>query len=258
MEWLAHFINIKSAVLATIVLVPLQLAFPMHSQQKILRPEWRTDLVYLLLNGIPIKFGLVGIFVLTLPAIEHVIPTELRTLVASQALWLQFIELIVVADLGFYVVHRLFHKVPRLWRFHAVHHSIKELDWLAAHRVHPFDQVLTKGASLILVFALGFSEWAIAAGAIMYQWHSLLLHSNVRLRLGPLRWLVASPEFHHWHHSNHREAWNTNFGAQLPLWDLLFGTAYMPKGRVPCRYGIDDPVPQSYLEQLLYPFRNRP
>jgi sterol desaturase/sphingolipid hydroxylase (fatty acid hydroxylase superfamily) len=254
MELLANLLSIKSALLAVLLLVPLQLALPMHSQQKILRPRWGTDVIYLLINGIPIKLGVAAIIVLTLSASEHAIPAELRASVASQPLWLQLIELIVVADLVFYVVHRLFHTVPILWRFHAVHHSIKELDWLAAHRIHPFDQILTKGASLVPAFALGISDWAIAAGAILFHWHTLLLHSNVRLRLGPLRWLVASPEFHHWHHSDHCDAWNRNFAAQLPLWDLLFRTAYMPKGQGPCRYGIDDPVPLGYLQQLSYPF----
>ena len=93
---------------------------------------------------------------------------------------------------------------------------------------------------------------------ILYGWQSVLIHSNVRINFGPLRWLLASPEFHHWHHSRDREARDKNFAGQLPLLDLLFGTSYMPPGRMPSKYGLDQPVPATYPAQLLYPFRSIP
>jgi sterol desaturase/sphingolipid hydroxylase (fatty acid hydroxylase superfamily) len=164
--------------------------------------------------------------------------------------------MIVIGDIGFYCAHRAFHTVPWLWKFHQIHHSIEELDWLAAARVHPIDQILTKGASLLPIFALGFSEVAIGMYLMLYYWQSFLIHANLRIRFGPLRWLLASPEFHHWHHSNHREARNKNFAGQLPLLDLLLGTLHMPRGKVPQRYGIDEPVPRTYVSQLLHPFQS--
>ncbi len=84
------------------------------------------------------------------------------------------------------------------------------------------------------------------------------LHSNLRIGFGPLHWLFSSPTFHHWHHANHPEAWNKNFSAQLPIWDILFGTAYMRRDVMPTRYGIEDNVPPTYARQLLYPFRREP
>jgi sterol desaturase/sphingolipid hydroxylase (fatty acid hydroxylase superfamily) len=83
-------------------------------------------------------------------------------------------------------------------------------------------------------------------------------HANVRVRFGPLRWVVGGPEFHHWHHAAQPSAYNRNFAAQVPLIDLVFGTLYMPKGQTPDRYGVDEQVPGSYLGQLLYPLRRRP
>jgi sterol desaturase/sphingolipid hydroxylase (fatty acid hydroxylase superfamily) len=80
----------------------------------------------------------------------------------------------------------------------------------------------------------------------------------VRLNFGPLRWLIASPEFHHWHHANQREAYNTNYAGQLSILDKLFGTMYMPKGQIPEKYGVDDPVPNTYILHLLYPFKRQP
>ncbi|TIU26733.1 MAG: sterol desaturase family protein, partial [Mesorhizobium sp.] len=146
--------------------------------------------------------------------------------VSSQPLWLQLIEIIVIADVGLYWAHRAFHAVPFLWRFHAIHHSIEELDWLAGHRIHPVDQILTKSVSLVPVFLLGFSNSAIALFALIFQAHALLLHANVRLNIGPIRWLIASPQFHHWHHANERAAYDKNFAAQLSFIDKLFGTMY--------------------------------
>ena len=90
---------------------------------------------------------------------------------------------------------------------------------------------------------------------MIYYWHSILLHANVRIGFGALRWLVASPEFHHWHHSDHREAYNRNFAGQLSFLDVVFGTAHMTRGQTPTKYGCDDPVPHTYWQQLLYPFR---
>jgi sterol desaturase/sphingolipid hydroxylase (fatty acid hydroxylase superfamily) len=116
------------------------------------------------------------------------------------------------------------------------------------------DQILTRGASLLPVVALGFSEWSIGVYALLYHWQSFLIHANIRIGFGPLRLLFASPEFHHWHHSSDREARDRNFAAQLPLLDALFGTLHMPRGQMPTAYGLDQPMPQRYALQLLYPF----
>ena len=255
MIFLEHLLNLKGVLLIVLVFVPFERLLPLHAEQKIFRRGWLNDVIYVFLNGILIRFGLLLVTLLIMVAFDWPLLNGFREAVASQPHWLQAIELIALADLGFYGMHRLFHTVPLLWRFHAIHHSIEELDWLSAHRVHALDQILTKGASLIPAFALGFSEWAIGAYFVLYHWHSLLLHANVRLNFGPLRWLVASPEFHHWHHSSEREAFQKNFAGQLSLWDIVFGTAHMTKGELPNCYGVDEPVPAGYVPQFFYPFR---
>ena len=252
--FLADLLSIKGVLLAAIIFMPLQLVVPMHTEQKQFRKGWKNDLIYLFLNSILIRAGLTLAIGLIIAISEEVIPLAFKEWIASHPSWIQVIELIVLADLGFYSAHRLFHTVPFLWRFHAVHHSSENLDWLAAYRVHPVDQILTKGLSLVPCFALGFSEWAIAAFSIIYHWHSLLLHANVKLNLGALRWLVTTPDVHHWHHSNQPEAHNKNYAAQMPLWDLIFGTAYMPKAQRPICYGTSELIPKTYLKQIAYPF----
>jgi sterol desaturase/sphingolipid hydroxylase (fatty acid hydroxylase superfamily) len=249
--------DLKRLLLLMAVFVPAERLLALRHEQKLFRRGWANDLVYYIVNapiiGLSVSLIILGIIVMT----EWLVPHSIRSAVASQPYWLQTLEVILLADMGFYVAHFAFHKIPWLWRFHAVHHSIEELDWLAAHRVHPVDQIITKGVSLLPVFALGFSGVAIAAFALIYGWHSILLHANVRIKFGPLRWLIASPEFHHWHHANQREAYDKNFAGQLSILDVLFRTAYMPQGRMPSRYGTDDPVPRMYLSQFMYPFLRR-
>jgi len=120
---------------------------------------------------------------------------------------------------------------------------MEELDWLAASRGHPVDQILTMGAALLPIIALGFSEWAIGVFATLHLWQSVLAHSNIRLGFGPLRFVFVSPEFHHWHHSNQHEARDRNFAAQLSFLDVLFGSSYLPRGQIPTTYGLDRPMP---------------
>lgn len=255
METLAALLDLPGLLLIAVIFLPIERLLPLHREQKTLRRGWANDLFYFVFNRLPIALGTLAVLALVSALGDAVMPASVRAAVSAQPLWVQAIEVLLLADLGFYLMHRTFHAVPLLWRFHAIHHSIEELDWLAAHRVHPVDQVLVKAASLVPALLLGFSEWALLTYFVIYQWHALLLHANVRLSWGPLDRVIASPVFHHWHHANHPEAWNRNFAGQLALWDVLFGTAHLTHGRAPERYGIDDPVPPTYGAQMLYPFR---
>jgi sterol desaturase/sphingolipid hydroxylase (fatty acid hydroxylase superfamily) len=246
--------GLTTILIVALVFVPLERLFPLRRAQATLRKNWLNDLIFLVFNGLLIKIGLLMVIAGTLFAAARLMPASIQSAIQALPLWVQLPLLIMVSDLGFYWTHRMFHAVPWLWRYHAVHHSIEELDWLAASRVHPVDQILTKGASLVPVFALGFSAWAVGAYAVIYQWQSILIHSNVRLRIGPLSSLIACPQFHHWHHSSELEARDKNFAGQLSFLDALFGTLYVPQARWPTTYGLDQPMRQRYAFQLLYPF----
>ena len=250
---MSDLIDLKAVLIIALIFIPLERLLPLHAEQSPARRHWLNDVVYLLFNGIVIKIGLLVVIGTAMLVLHRFVPAGLAQAVQSQPVWLQAVEVLVLADTGFYLAHRAFHAVPFLWRFHSIHHSIEEMDWLAAHRVHPVDQILTKSASFVPVFALGFSTTAILIFTLIYQWQSLFIHSNTRIKVGPLKWLLASPQFHHWHHANEREAWDKNFAGQLPLLDMLGGTLFMPD-RMPQKYGTDDPVPQLYHQQLAYPF----
>jgi sterol desaturase/sphingolipid hydroxylase (fatty acid hydroxylase superfamily) len=101
---------------------------------------------------------------------------------------------------------------------------------------------------------LGYSGAAVGVFAAVYQAHALLLHSNVRVGIGPLRWAIASPQFHHWHHAHERAAHDKNFAGQLSFLDALFGTLHLPGAEMPARYGIDDPVRGNYVTQIAWAF----
>ena len=252
-----NFFDLRGFLLACIIFIPLERLLALHKEQHVFRKWWWNDLIYVFANRILISAGLGMLAVAVIALSSWLMPRQLQAAVAGQPYWLQVVEAVILADLGFYTAHRMFHSIPWLWKFHAVHHSIEELDWLAAARVHPIDQIVTKAMSILPLFALGFAAVPIGIFAAIYFWHSILVHANVRLNFGPLRWLIASPEFHHWHHANQREAYNTNYAGQLSILDKLFGTMYMPEGQVPEKYGVDDLVPNTYLLHLIYPFKRR-
>ncbi|NNC36371.1 MAG: sterol desaturase family protein [Hyphomonadaceae bacterium] len=246
-------IDFKLLLLVAIIFIPLERIFALHREQKLFRKNFLNDLIYLVFNSIPIII-IVGLLVqIVISGLGRIIPETIGEAVQSQPIWLQSIEAIIIADIGFYLAHRTFHAVPFLWRFHMIHHSIEEMDWIAAHRVHPVDQGITKATSIIPLFALGFSGEAIAIYAFIYQWQSVFIHSNVRIRFGPLKWILASPQFHHWHHANEEKAFDKNFAGQLPILDVIGGTLFMPKKDMPIKYGTEGAPKNLYHKQLIFP-----
>lgn len=154
---------------------------------------------------------------------------NVRAWVASTPLWAQAIVAVVIGDFGIYVTHGLAHTLPWLWRFHVVHQSAEELDWLIAFRFHPLDLFLMRIGSLAPLVVFKLSPAAIAIFVAAFGWQSWLVHANVRIPYGPLRWAFVSPEFHHWHHSADREAFDRNYASIFAAWDFVFGTVHLPR-----------------------------
>lgn len=247
---------IKGFFILCLILIPIEMIFPLH-QQKTLRKGWGTDVIYFFFGHFIGKAGLAFCAVLIAYLLKGLINPELQRLVTSQPVGLQLLEAILIADIGYYTAHRLAHTIPWLWKFHAVHHSIETMDWLAAIRVHPFDQIFTKTFQLIPLYLLGFSKEIFAFFFLFGAFEAFFIHSNLRFRYGWLRWIISTPQFHHWHHSADTRAFDKNFAAQLPILDLIFGTLYMPGGKLPDSYGIVDPVPSQFIGQMIYPFRRK-
>jgi sterol desaturase/sphingolipid hydroxylase (fatty acid hydroxylase superfamily) len=246
---------VYALVVGALIFIPLERLFALHKDQKILRRGLRADILHFLFSRTiadVFTFLFVGALILL---IHWMVSPAFQAQVASQPRLVQLGEAILIANVGGYIGHRMSHQIPFLWRFHSVHHSISEMDWLAAARVHPLDQIVTKALIIVPLYMLGYSKATLGAYIGLATVHAVFIHANVRIRFGPLRWLIGSPEFHHWHHSADPEAHNKNFAGELPLLDLLFGTFYLPKDRMPQRYGVSEPVPVGYIGQMLYPFR---
>ena len=165
---------------------------------------------------------------------------------------------LVVGDIGAYWGHRLSHRVPLLWRFHAIHHAATELDWLVHTRAHPLDVVFVRLCGMTPVFMLGLAApgsvggWLAALGAFASVVWGFAIHANLRWRFGVLESCLATPFFHHWHHSRHAPL-DRNFAAMFPWIDRLFGTLHLPAAW-PQAYGTDMPTPRHWVPQLLGPF----
>jgi sterol desaturase/sphingolipid hydroxylase (fatty acid hydroxylase superfamily) len=178
--------------------------------------------------------------------------------IARQPVWLATIELVLLVDLSSYWSHRLFHTVPWLWRFHAIHHSAKYIRWSTTGRVHPVNDIATYLLNTVPFFLLGFPlklTFGLLPWVVLV---SVAAHTQWNLAYGWLGNVIVSPRYHRWHHSHSSLGGNSNFSNMFSFWDRLFGTRYYPQDRVAEVFGLDvDDCPESYWQQLLYPFRKQ-
>ena len=244
----------KALLIAAAVFIPFERLASLYPLQRAFRRGWAIDLLTGLINGLLLYSALLA----TLGGIDAVAAMalpQLRHWIEARSLLAQGVVALVVGDLGVYSIHRLQHTTAWLWRFHAVHHSAEEMDWLVGFRFHPVDLFLLRVASLGPLVALDVTPAAIALFIAVSGWQGWLVHANVRMPYGPLRWLLVSPEFHHWHHSAERDAHDRNYASLVASWDVLFGTVYLPRGRRPLSYGIDERVPAGWIGRFVFPFR---
>jgi sterol desaturase/sphingolipid hydroxylase (fatty acid hydroxylase superfamily) len=240
-------------VLLFVLVVPFEKLFPRH-RQKLRRPHLGTDLAYALTIGPLGAIGLILGVVLAVISFAWVPGLVLRPFVTAMAPLPRAVVGFLLFDLMIYWTHRFGHEVPFLWRFHRVHHSAEHLDWVSGFRSHPFDGVILAPA-FALSLAAGFTAKASGLLLVAQLTSGIFLHANVRWLLRPLHKLIATPEFHHWHHSNEPDAHCSNYSGFLPIWDVLFGTYFMPLGRRPQIYGVDGPTPRGIVRQIREPLR---
>ncbi len=244
-------------VLLVALFVPIERLFELRPV-KIWRKQVGVDLAWYFINSfIPAAIIAIPLSFLA-RSLDGLDPFGFYSTVASWPFWVKLPLAFLISDFGAYWAHRALHANLFLWRFHAIHHSAEDIDWLVTSRAHPFDIVFTRLCGLSLVYLCGFAQAlktgldpAAAFVTIFDTVWAYFIHANVRLRLGPLEWLISSPAFHHWHHTNdeHRDK---NFAAIFPVYDKIFGTAWLPKYWPPV-YGIDAKVSPSFMGQLLDP-----
>jgi sterol desaturase/sphingolipid hydroxylase (fatty acid hydroxylase superfamily) len=164
----------------------------------------------------------------------------------------QLAILLAATDFAQYWLHRGFHD-RRLWPFHAVHHSAPDVNWTTTFRTHPVNFLALNASLGVLAKALGFSELTLLIAAPIFFFSGALTHANLNWTFGPFRYVAASPVFHRWHHGADAACQAKNFAPMFPVWDLMFGTFHMPRGRLPDAFGAEG-VPEGLLGQLAYPF----
>jgi sterol desaturase/sphingolipid hydroxylase (fatty acid hydroxylase superfamily) len=245
-------------LLMTLIFSPIEVLWPAYPKQSVFRSEWLTDIVYFLSTHLPIQ---VTSFLVLLPATAlaaHLNIHAVTDAVGRLPLLLQFFLAVLVADLAEYFIHRAFHVVPWMWRFHAIHHSSKALDWIAGSRSHLVDDVVVRGFILIPMMLI-FPRGMILAYLFFVNLHATWTHCN----FGPtIKWLepyLIQPRFHHWHHTSQKEAIDKNFAIHFPWIDRIFGTYYFPDGdRWPDTYGLhNEPIPEGFWGQFFYPFSRK-
>ncbi len=245
------------AILAALF-VPLERLFALH-RQKVLRKQIGVDVCYYFLNGL-LPGLMLGAPMTAVVIVAHKVMPGAIAAIAALPIWARAAAAMIVGETAYYWAHRLSHQIPLLWRFHAIHHSAEAIDYMVSVRAHPVDFFWSRIVMLTPLFALGLvnpvrmSDGLIPAFVLIVGgFWGFFVHANVRWRLGPFEWLLATPGFHHWHHSQGLQR-NCNYASIFPWLDRIFGTHHLP-GTWPAEYGVLEPTAPTLYGQLLQPFR---
>ncbi|MFT3955150.1 MAG: sterol desaturase family protein [Piscinibacter sp.] len=240
---------------SSLIFIFVEKLFALRKNQPVFRPEWQTDFHHFIVNHMVVGFVLLATNLLVHKLFGWAAQDGVRGFVQNLNFFVALFLIVLVADLVQYWTHRAYHEVPLLWRLHAVHHSAKSMDWLAGSRQHIVELLITRTLVLAPIYVLGFSKEVIDAYIVIVGFQAVFNHANVSVRLGPLRYLIVTPNFHHWHHSQDDEAIDRNYAAHFAFLDHLFGTAVQSDRKWPDRYGVQgDYVPDGFFKQLAFPF----
>ncbi len=256
---------IISLLVVGIVITTIERLFPARRK----KPAWRKDIgldaqywFFTALVSKTLSKGLVFIVVVTVSVLvgRHFGPHLANGFppVSKQPTPLIIAEILIIGDFVSYWMHRAFHN-GRLWKFHAIHHSSIDLDWLSSVRLHPVNEMVQKSVQILPFAIFGFPTHVLAAYVPFLVFYAIFIHANLDWDFGPLRYVIASPRFHRWHHTSEQEGLDKNFAGLLPIYDIIFGTFYMPAHQTPQVFGVTKKqIPNTLIGQLLYPFQNEP
>ncbi|AZQ44084.1 sterol desaturase family protein [Nonlabens ponticola] len=244
----------------------LEIWLPWRKNQKILRKDFWLDLFYLFFNFF--LFSLVGynaisnigvqLFndLLQSIGLENMVAFELQTWPA----WSQLLIMFVVADFVQWNIHRLLHRVPWLWQFHKVHHSVKEMGFAAQFRFHFMETIIYKTLQYLPLAMIGFGIQQFFVVHMIGVFIGHLNHANLNWDYGPFKYILNNPKMHLWHHARklpNGRKYGVNYGLSLSVWDYLFGTAVVPYHDPELELGFpgDENFPEDLANQMIYPFK---
>ena len=246
---------ILNLLLFAFIFIFIEKVFGHKKEQLVFRREWQTDLIYFTFNHI-----LIGVFLIIVNTFvaqfNFAIHTTLQTFIQSGHFIVQFLLIMLVSDFVQYWSHRAYHEIPFLWKFHAVHHSSEKMDWIAGSRVHVVELLLTRMLILLPLVLLGFDQSAVNAYIAFVAFQAVFDHANISVNPSYLRYVFVTPNFHHWHHSQDREALDKNYAAHFSFLDYIFGTAVDSQKMWPEKYGVlGNYVPKGFFAQFVFPFK---
>ena len=241
---------------SAILFIFIEKIVPKYTEQAILRPEWKLDLLYFGVNHVMIGVLLLISNRFVPNMMSWAVNDGIQSFMRSLHVGWQVLILLLCADFVQYWVHRTFHVIKPLWKVHAVHHCVEHMDWLAGSRNHIFQTVVDRAMMTIPLYLLGPDTAALNIYVMVAAFQAVFIHANVGINFGFLNYIIATPQFHHWHHSSEKPAIDTNYGIHFPIFDLLFGTFHMPKDKWPAQYGTLDELPKDFMGQIAYPLKS--
>ena len=239
---------------ATAIIMVLEQCFPWRKKQRFFRKDWGVDLFYLYAN----LFIFAAVLEPVYNVLSYLLPNSLHAPILSEWSWgWQLVAFFIAQDFLQWGMHRLLHANNWLWKFHQIHHSVKEMGVASHFRYHWMENIFYKPTKLA---ALALFAGVEPQMAVLVHMGSLLIghlnHANLNLDWGPLRYIFNSPTMHLLHHSqSHLAQGGVNFGISLSFWDYVFGTAVQPtrNGELVLGFEGDADVPSNILKQLHYP-----
>lgn len=251
-------------ILISLVVWGLEIVFPWRKNQSIFRKDFWLDAFYMFFNFFIFSIVISGIYkVLELSFIKMNLTVNSFAIINLGGLpqWLQLLVFFILLDFVQWFTHILLHKYPFLWKFHKIHHSVKEMGFAAHLRYHWMENILYKPLKTLAVMILGGFE---PEQAYIVHFVAITIghlnHSNIKITWGLFKYLLNNPVMHLYHHaySLPEGRIGVNFGISLSLWDYIFGTNYIPEdnGKIILGFKGDDKIPKSFWKQITYGFKN--
>ncbi|MBC8151310.1 MAG: sterol desaturase family protein [Bacteroidetes bacterium] len=254
-EQLLTITSISLAVWIAIIMLWERVA-PYRKGLPVFRDGFWVDLVwYTIIQSFVLK---IVIFDYVVAPIQHSFDWSDVQFVRYWPVWVQVLFFVFTHDLYIYLFHRLQHANKYLWRTHEAHHSNKQVDFLSGSRSHALEILINQTIEFAPIILLGADPAVIPIKALLDAVFGLFIHANIRVKLGPLKYIINSPDLHLWHHANYQEVFHANFSTKFSFWDYMFGTAYDPghsPGDKPENWGLYYDFPKDYFAQHVFSFK---
>jgi len=239
-------------LLAVAVLLVLERLFPYRKGLPFFREGLWVDLIwYTFFQSYLLRILIFGFIIAPLAARFG---SQLH-LVSSWPVAAQVGFFVITHDFYIYWFHRFQHSSAFFWRTHEAHHSGKQVDWLAGSRSHALEIIINQTIEFAPIVLLGANPIVVPIKALIDAVWGMYIHANIDVKSGKLQYVINGPEMHLWHHADHEEVYYANFSTKLAIWDWIFGTAFLPDGRKPERWGLPYAFPKDYFGQHVFSVR---